>query len=603
MVMDGVKKRVATLYRVSTKGQLDGDDIPMQRNACRSFIEKQGNWELVKEYIEKGVSGFKVSASKRDAIQRAKEDAEKGLFDVLLVFMFDRLGRRDDETPFIVEWFINNGIEVWSVKEGQQKLEDHADRLINYIRFWQSSGESRKTSIRVNEKHSQMVEDGIYRGGLVPYGYKTVNSGVFNKKGKELLKVVIDEEEAEIVKKMYDLVLEEGYGQSRIAQYLNEKGIPSKTGKKWTSGAVNNVLRNPMYKGYMVYARGTEKEVVSKEKLEELVIIDEEKWNKVQSIREKRNPENVKNRGEESIITTTKSSLLLVGLVRCGHCGSPLCTTYNKKKYVRKDGTEYVKREAKYRCSGKAQKKVDCDGQTLYSPKKIEGVVLDELYDYLDQLETIDLTSKIQEFKQHNTDKEVKTLKKLQSEFDKVNSALVKLRDEALKIIMGESSFDAKVVNDLINQKENELRKLEESINKAKLDLESKTVELSEMEELQRYIPVWREVFEKASVEKKKMMLSTVIDKIVVFRDRVEITFKISSNRFLVNEGSHSNNDALPTELMPQTNMDELPMLYYIQMTGGLQSFFINRFRYRRGQCLRWSEWRNTVQQLTAFDR
>lgn len=49
------------------------------------------------------------------------------------------------------------------------------------------------------------------------------------------------------------------------------------------------------------------------------------------------------------------------------------------------------------------------------------------------------------------------------------------------------------------------------------------------------------------------MMLSTVIDKIVVFRDRVEITFKISLNRFLVNEGSHSNNDALPTELMPQT--------------------------------------------------
>ncbi len=152
----------------------------------------------------------------------------------------------------------------------------------------------------------------------------------------------------------------------------------------------------------------------------------------------------------------------------------------------------------------------------MYSPKKIEGVVLDELYDYLDQLETIDLTSKIQEFKQRNTDKEIKTLRKLQSEFGKVNSALVKLKDEALKIIMGESSFDAKVVNDLINQKENELRKLEESINKAKLDLESKKVELSEMEELQRYIPVWRGVFEKASV---------VIDKIVVFRDRVEITF------------------------------------------------------------------------------
>lgn len=74
------------------------------------------------------------------------------------------------------------------------------------------------------------------------------------------------------------------------------------------------------------------------------------------------------------------------------------------------------------------------------------------------------------------------------------------------------------------------------------------------------------------------MMLSTVIDKIVVFRDRVEITFKISLNRFLVNKGSHSNNDALPTELMPQTNMDELSMLYYIQMTGGLQSFLSTAF-------------------------
>ena len=109
-------------------------------------------------------------------MRQAKDDAENGLFDVLLVFMFDRLGRKDDETPFVLEWFVNRGIEMWSVIEGQQKIEVHTDRLNNYLRFWQSSGESRGTSNRVNEKHMQMVEDGTFRGGGIPYGYRSVDS-------------------------------------------------------------------------------------------------------------------------------------------------------------------------------------------------------------------------------------------------------------------------------------------------------------------------------------------------------------------------------------------------------------------------------------------
>ena len=99
-----------------------------------------------------------------------KADALAGKFDVLLVFMFDRLGRRDDETPFVVQWFVSHGIRVWSVKEGEQRFDSHVDKLLNYIRFWQASGESEKTSIRVRAKHQQMVLAGEYRGGLVPFG-------------------------------------------------------------------------------------------------------------------------------------------------------------------------------------------------------------------------------------------------------------------------------------------------------------------------------------------------------------------------------------------------------------------------------------------------
>ena len=133
-------KRVYCLYRVSTKKQVDRNDknendIPMQKTACRDFASAQHDWEIIKEFSEKGISGYKVSADDRDAIQELKEAALKREFDILLVFMFDRIGRIDDETPFVVEWFVKHGIEVWSTQEGQQRFDNHVDKLMNYLRF------------------------------------------------------------------------------------------------------------------------------------------------------------------------------------------------------------------------------------------------------------------------------------------------------------------------------------------------------------------------------------------------------------------------------------------------------------------------------------
>lgn len=80
-----MKKRVYTLYRVSTIGQVEKDDIPMQKEACHEFAERQG-WEIVKEFSEKGVSGFKKSAKDRDQLQLLQQAAAAGEFDVLLVY-------------------------------------------------------------------------------------------------------------------------------------------------------------------------------------------------------------------------------------------------------------------------------------------------------------------------------------------------------------------------------------------------------------------------------------------------------------------------------------------------------------------------------------
>ena len=194
-------KRVLCLYRVSTIGQVDHDDIPMQRIACREFIAQHPDWELVDEVSEKGVSGYKTKTADRDALAQIKAKALAKKFDILLVFMFDRIGRRDDETPFVVQWFVENGIEVWSTKEGEQRFDTHVDKLLNYIRFWQASGESEKTSLRIRTKHLQMIQEGLYRGGLVPYGYRLEHQGRVNKKNQPVRDLVIDKKKASLYMK------------------------------------------------------------------------------------------------------------------------------------------------------------------------------------------------------------------------------------------------------------------------------------------------------------------------------------------------------------------------------------------------------------------
>ncbi len=244
-------RRVVCLYRVSTVGQVEKDDIPMQKQFCREFVQRQTGWELVKEFSEKGVSGFKKSAKDRDAIQEIQKMALQGGFDILLVFMFDRLGRRDDETPFVVEWFVKNGIEVWSAMEGQQRFDNHVDKLLNYIRYWQASGESIKTSVRVKTRISQLTEEGYYTGGIVPYGYRLENRSRTNKRNKEVCDLAIDPDEAEVVKVIFQKYVCEGYGSQRICRYLAEQGFRNRKGGNIPTTSINRIIKNSLYIGVL----------------------------------------------------------------------------------------------------------------------------------------------------------------------------------------------------------------------------------------------------------------------------------------------------------------------------------------------------------------
>lgn len=131
-------KRVHCLYRNSTLGQADKetDEILIQKLECTKFAASQG-WLITKELSGKSISELEVSPVDRDALHELKAATINGDFDILLVFTFDRLGRCVDETPFVAEWFINQGIEVWSAKEGKRHFDTYMDRMINYIRYWE----------------------------------------------------------------------------------------------------------------------------------------------------------------------------------------------------------------------------------------------------------------------------------------------------------------------------------------------------------------------------------------------------------------------------------------------------------------------------------
>ena len=330
---------------------------------------------------------------------------------------------------------------------------------MNYIRFWQSSGESRKTSIRVDEKHVQMTEDGIFRGGSIPFGYKGIDSGKVNKKGKPLLKLVIDEEEAKIVRKIYELVHDEGYGQLRIAKYLNENNIPAKQASKWGAPTVNVILKNSIYKGVMHY-RDTVSPVI-----EDLIIITPDIWERVQEIRMKRNPKVYDNKANAQM--STKGSLLFIGLARCGCCGSRLSSTTFVNKYKTADGQIIKSNHNKsYRCSGKLQGKAECTGQATFSANKIEKIILKQIDFYLDNLRRIDFADQIESFKKKNINEDQKQLKKLQKEVENAYQELSILNAEVPKSIMGKSSFKPELLNSLIQEKDVEIEKLKTELNK-----------------------------------------------------------------------------------------------------------------------------------------
>ena len=436
-------KRVYCLYRVSTIGQVDKNDIPMQRQACHTFAKEKG-WRIIEEFSEKGVSGYKKSAEQREALQELKQAALQKRFDVLLVFMFDRLGRRDDETPFVVEWFVKNGIEVWSVAEGEQRFEDHIDKLLNYIRFWQSSGESLKTSIRTKARMEQLFREHGFVGGTAPYGYQLCRLGRTNKRGHELYDLTIDPTASQVIKEIFHLYCTEQEGTHRIAVRLNSAGCRTKQGAMWNSASVRSVLQNPIYTGVRQYGDA------QTDRFAHLQIIEDKLFLLAQKRLEKSKLESP-NIG----YTKHRDVVLLSEQVFCMHCGKRLTVTLNKKTRTRKDGSTVTYERLKYICINKSSLH-PCEGQRSYTASRIDASVLKLLQSVLFSdnpfLPELDISSAVSQRED------------LQRAIEQERISLNTLKAEVPQVLQGTSAFGSVLISELIQQSESRLIAFEQEL-------------------------------------------------------------------------------------------------------------------------------------------
>ena len=522
-------KRVMCLYRVSTKGQVDPqDDIPMQRRECLDFISRQPEWKFTGELMEKGVSGYKISVSKRDAIQEIRSKAERREFDILLVFMFDRLGRREDETPFLVQWFFEHGIEVWSTREGQQRIENRADKLINYIRYWQAGGESEKTSIRVKAAHSQMTADGIWRGGTCPYGYKLVHKGRIGKKNRPLYDLEIDEKTGPIIQEIFNLAGKHDCGAWQICNHLNKKYPDDK--KVWTRPTVMTILKNIVYTGRMHM-----NDVVS-EPIEDLRLISDAEFEFVQHALKNRILHRYDSRREleNGIIeegrtkTSVYGATLLSGILYCGHCHKKLVGSYCVRN--RKNHTYF---RPIYRCYNGAIDARECDGQTVYSARIIEDEIDRVVHQYFESVKsTVDSIWKEQARRQKESST-LSMIKRCEGELKQLQAKREAIEKEIINCLMGESKLTADVLNPMLNDIRDRITTMEKVIADLQKQKDNEENHVKFLSSQYQSIMEWADTYDLMQRDEKKMVLAHLIERIEVRRDYyLSVTFYVALEDF-----------------------------------------------------------------------
>ncbi|MCD6108984.1 MAG: recombinase family protein [Thermoplasmata archaeon] len=252
--------KVAVYTRVSTEDQAkEGFSLDAQLDKLRAYCKARG-WEIAGEYVDDGYSGRNT---KRPAYQRMMQEMDK--WDGLLVIKMDRIHRNSKNFMIMMEQLRENNKEFISMTESLDTSTAMGRFVMDIIqRIAQLESEQIGERVYVGMEQKAKTNGGIL-GFNIPYGYDYVDG-----------KLVINKDEAEIVKKIYQWYLE-GHSMGEIAETLVKQDVPTKKQGFWAKKTVSTILKNPLYCGYLRWEKYINKG-------EHEPIIDVETYNEVQKI-------------------------------------------------------------------------------------------------------------------------------------------------------------------------------------------------------------------------------------------------------------------------------------------------------------------------------
>ena len=314
-------KKAAAYARVSGQKQSE-TSLDTQLEEIQRFA-KSGGLHVVETYVDKiTASGEKDRPQFNTMIERAFA----GHFEIILVYKQDRFHRDNVQEQLLLRQLESRGIYVVSTTE---KLDTTTPA--GRLQRWIMSGINRfyleNLQQEIYDKTTKVIKKGYWLGGTPPYGYKTkeIRDPEASRNRKIL---VLNEEEAPIIRLIYKWRVD-GLYHAKIAERLNEQGIPSRSGKAWSSATVYDMIRNKVYAGYYVHRKGTKQnrhaersDTIEVEGAVE-AIVDLETWEKAQP------------KGTKIGYRHGKKTDLLQGLVYCADCNTRMVLEGSKyPKYV-----------------------------------------------------------------------------------------------------------------------------------------------------------------------------------------------------------------------------------------------------------------------------
>jgi site-specific DNA recombinase len=311
-------QRCAIYTRKSTEHNLDlaFNSLDAQREACEAYIKSQAHegWKLIPAHFDDG--GLSGASLERPALQNLLDQVRAKRIDIVVVYKVDRLTRSLADFAKLVELFDEHEVSFVSVTQSFNTTSSMGRLTLNVLLSF-AQFEREVIGERVRDKIAASKRKGIWVGGSVPLGYRSVNK-----------KLQVVPREAETVRRIFALYVEVG-SVGDLARALEKQGIRPKprqlangqvkAAERYTIGPLAHMLKNRMYVGEIAY-RG---EV---HKAEHPAIIEREVFDRVQAMLSERSVARKLKRGN--------SPHLLTGLIFDDR-GNPMSPTHANKKGVR----------------------------------------------------------------------------------------------------------------------------------------------------------------------------------------------------------------------------------------------------------------------------